>query len=208
VAGRRIDTVLFDLGGVLVDFGGVGPMRDLSGIATDEELWQRWLTCPWVRRFERGHCTPDEFAAGLVQEWDLAISPAAFLTAFGGWPGGPLPGAAELVDEVRRAVPSGCLSNTNALHWETHAARWALLQSFDVQFLSFEMGCVKPDPELFAAVGAALALPPGRVLFLDDNQLNVEAAVEAGFQATRVQGVDEARHALVASGVLGARRGS
>jgi hypothetical protein len=33
-----VDAVIFDLGGVLADFGGVGPMRALAGIDTDEEL--------------------------------------------------------------------------------------------------------------------------------------------------------------------------
>ena len=48
-----IDVVLFDLGGVLVDFGGVEAMKELSGITDDDELWHRWLTCRWVREFER-----------------------------------------------------------------------------------------------------------------------------------------------------------
>ena len=48
------DVVLFDLGGVLVDFGGVQAMKELSGITDDDELWHRWLTCRWVREFERG----------------------------------------------------------------------------------------------------------------------------------------------------------
>jgi len=48
----------------------------------------------------------------------------------------------------------------------------------------------------------SLPLSPDRVLFLDDNTLNVEAAAMAGFIARRVQGLDEARRALVAAGVL------
>jgi hypothetical protein len=84
-----IDVVLFDLGGVLVDFGGVGPMRTLAKIDSDEELWQRWLTCPWVRCFESGQCSAEEFATGVVDEWELELSPESFLDAFGRWPGGP-----------------------------------------------------------------------------------------------------------------------
>lgn len=197
-----IEAVLFDLGGVLIDFGGVGPMRQLAGIDSDDELWRRWLTCPWVRTFERGQCTAEAFAAGMVGQWELALSPQAFLEAFGSWPGGPLPCALELVGEVRRAVPAGCLSNTNALHWETHFAAWPLLNAFDIRFLSFEMGLVKPDQELFAAVAETLGIPVGRVLFLDDNALNVEAAAQVGFSARRVQGVEQARAALVGAGLL------
>ena len=69
-----IEFVLFDLGGVLVDPGGVGPLRTMSGIGSDEELWARWLGCPWVRRFEAGRCSPEEFAAGFVDDWGLGLS--------------------------------------------------------------------------------------------------------------------------------------
>ncbi len=57
-----IDFVLFDLGGVLIDPGGVGPMRELSGLGCEEEVWARWLSCRWVRSFEAGQCSPQEFA--------------------------------------------------------------------------------------------------------------------------------------------------
>ena len=49
-----------------------------------------------------------------------------------------------------------------------------------------------------------LPVPRRRVLFLDDNLVNVEAAREAGFAASHVRGVEETRKALVAAGVLGA----
>ena len=60
----RIDLVLFDLGGVLIQPGGVAAMRALAGIDSDEALWARWLGCRWVQRFEAGGCTPEEFADG------------------------------------------------------------------------------------------------------------------------------------------------
>lgn len=45
------DYVLFDLGGLLIEVGGVRAMGDLAGIADDREVWRRWLTCRWVREF-------------------------------------------------------------------------------------------------------------------------------------------------------------
>src|SRR3954469_1110572 len=197
-----IDVVLFDLGGVLIDFGGVGPMKELSGIETDDELWRRWLTCRWVRSFERGECSADDFANGVVSDWGLSIAPDAFLAEFMMWPGSTYPGAEALVENVRKHMPVGCLSNTNALHWDTQFAKWPILHSFDFRFLSFELGIVKPDRALFDRVAALLEIAPGRVLFLDDNALNVEGAVDAGFVARHVKGVDEARAALVDSGLF------
>jgi HAD superfamily hydrolase (TIGR01509 family) len=198
-----IDVVLFDLGGVLIDVGGVPPMREMSGIDSDEELWRRWLTCRWVRSFERGGCSAEDFAAGVVDDWKLSVEPAVFLDAFHKWPGGPLPGAEGLVERVRAVVPAGCLSNTNAMHWEHHFSKYPIYEQFDYRFLSFQLGIVKPDRELFDRVAELLPVAADRVLFLDDNAMNVEGATDAGFIARHTRGVDEARTALVAAGVLG-----
>lgn len=196
-----IEVVLFDLGGVLIDFGGIGPMGELAGIADEDEVWRRWLTCRWVRAFERGECAAEAFAAGVVEDWGLPIDGPAYLREFSSWLGEALPGAPELVAEVQRVVPVGCLSNTNSEHWR-HAARWPFLDGLDHRFLSFEVGIVKPDRELFDLVAERLPVPRDRVLFLDDNVINTDGAEAAGFRAARVRGVDEARGALVAAGVL------
>jgi glucose-1-phosphatase len=203
-----IELVLFDLGGVLIEFAGIESMRALTGIEREEELWDRWLRCPWVRTFERGDCSAEDFAAGMVDEWQLTVTPAAFLDAFGDWPRGPLPGADALVAGVRDSVPVGCLSNTNVLHWQRTFGRWPILDAFDVRFLSFELGMLKPDRELFDRVAGLLPSPRDHVLFLDDNAINVDAAREAGFAAATVRGVAEAREALVTAGVLGPSPGS
>lgn len=197
-----IEAVVFDLGGVLLDFAGETAMMGLAGIETRDELWDRWLTCQWVRQFERGHCSAEVFSAGMVADWGLTLDPATFLQHFTGWLRGPFEGAAELVAEVQRVTRTGCLSNTNQVHWDHTISRHALVSGLDFQFLSFEMGLVKPDSQMFEQVASILDAPPGHVLFLDDNQVNVDGARAVGFQAERVRGVEAARAALVAAGVL------
>jgi putative hydrolase of the HAD superfamily len=197
-----VDLVLFDLGGVLIEVPGVHVMLELTGIASEEELWRRWLTCRWVRSFESGGCSAAEFAAGVVADWQLDLSPAAFLDGFRNWPAGPLPGAAELVAQTRASVATGCFSNTNALHWDSHIGMWPLTGLFDHRFLSFELGLVKPDTAAFARVAEQLPVPAGRVLFIDDNAVNVAGAAAAGFQAARAAGVAQARQRLAEAAVL------
>ncbi|HEY3733263.1 MAG TPA: HAD-IA family hydrolase [Streptosporangiaceae bacterium] len=199
-----VDLVLFDLGGVLIEVAGVGAMLELTGIKSEEELWRRWLSCRWVRRFESGGCSATEFAAGVVADWQLDLSASVFLEAFRDWPTRPLPGAAELVAQTRASVPAGCFSNTNALHWRGRIAAWPLAGLFDHRFLSFELGLLKPDVAAFKQVADRLEVQAGRVLFLDDIAVNVAGAVAAGFQAARVAGVSEARQRLVDAAVLGA----
>ncbi len=202
MAEREIDVVLFDLGGVLFDFGGVDAMKALAAIDDDEEVWRRWLGCRWVRAFERGDCSAAEFAHGVVHDWSLPIGPEEYLAAFRSWVAGPFVGADELVRETQRNLRVGCLSNTNPLHWDENESRWELLRAFDDRFLSFEMGCVKPDRELFDRVAEILGRPRDRVLFLDDNAINVDGAIAAGFRAERTVGVDAARRVLSAAGLV------
>jgi putative hydrolase of the HAD superfamily len=199
---RAYDYVLFDLGGVLVKLTGVAVMQRLAGIDHEEEVWERWLACEWVRRFERGLCSVDDFGRGVVSDWELPIGVAEFVEAFGAWPESMIDGAEALVRDAGEATRVGCLSNTNALHWEERMSRWSLGSLFDVTFLSYQMGLVKPDREVFEYVAAALDTPATRVVLVDDNAINVEQAAAVGFAARQARGVEEARAALVDLGVL------
>ena len=199
---RDIDFVLFDLGGVLIELGGVATLQEMAGLAVDDEMWQRWLTSPWVRKFEKGECTADEFSVGFVSEWQIDVSPQQFLEAFREWPIGPFPGARDLLGEVQQSVPIGCLSNTNSMHWEHQSGEWPMLGMFDVRFLSFELGLVKPDEDIFVAVADQLAIERHRVLYLDDVALNADAARTFGFRSEQVRGLDECRKILAEVGLL------
>jgi putative hydrolase of the HAD superfamily len=191
-----VRAVVFDLGGVLAEFNGVATMRELARISSDEELWARWLGCEWVRRFERGQCTAEDFAEGMVGEWGLPMTGAEFLTTFGDWVQQPYDGAEDLVAATSERVCVAMLSNMNAVHWHRAVSAWPLVKRFDHVFTSFELGLIKPDAEVFHHVVDALGLEPAQVFFVDDNVINVEGAQSAGLQAQVVRGVAEARAAV------------
>src|SRR3954454_14995603 len=174
----------------------------MSGIDSDEELWRRWLTSDPVRRFERGDGTDEEFAAALVDEWQLPITGAELLTAVPGWLVGPYDRAGAVGRDVAERTRVACFSNTNRIHWEAGVAQWPLIKEFERAFVSFEIGAVKPDPEAFEIVVRELGVPAATTLFLDDNQMNVDAARSVGMQSRRVLGVAGARAALQDAGVL------
>jgi putative hydrolase of the HAD superfamily len=194
-----IEAVVFDLGGVLAKVSGVATMRELSRLDSDEEMWRRWLTCRWVRDFERGQCSPDTFAAGVVNDWELTVEPAEFLTLFSGWVNQPYDGAGELVEEVAERCTVACLSNMNPIHWDDTISAWPFIDRLEHAFLSHRLGMVKPDREIYDHVVSVLGLPADRILFIDDNQLNVDGALDAGLVATRVNGVGEARNVIEAA---------
>ena len=196
------EAVVFDLGGVLVELGGVEEFGQLVGETREEVIWQRWLGSEWVRRYERGLCSREAFAEGAVAEFGIALPPQEFLDRFLRWPKGLLPGAEALVRGVRTDLHVACLSNTNELHWNHQLDAFGLRALFEQHFTSHELGMVKPDREIYDHLVTALGLPPERIVFLDDNQLNVDGARAAGLDAHRTVGVAQARAVLGERGLL------
>lgn len=189
-----IRAVLFDMGGVLVE---LGPLAELLGDAMDgEEFWPRWLASPSVRGLESGRCSVDEFAQGLVDELQLRIGPDEVIERFTRFPRGLYPGAVDVVASVPDDVVTGVLSNTNPLHWDDQADAEAIRGLCQHAFLSYLLGAVKPDREIFDLVANELGIEPGHILFLDDNQINVDGARAAGWSAEVAKGPAEAAAAL------------
>lgn len=200
---RAPDVLLFDLGGVIVQLTSVPVFRRWTGNRlSDDEIWERWLRSPAVRRFESGRASAAHFGAELVREFELPVSAAEFLREFERWPEAPYPGALELLAELRDAFRLACLSNCNELHWPRFLDEMRLADAFDHHFASHELGALKPDVEVFERVASELGCVPERILFLDDNALNIEGARAAGLHAHRVLGTSGARALLEELGLV------
>lgn len=200
---RCQDLVLFDIGGVLtrLDFGA---LAEVLRPEVDATAWARWmLTSRAAMDFERGAASPDAFGAAVVAEVGASgATVGAVLAAFDSWLVGPFPGALELLDETRGAGAAvGCLSNCNVVH-APRLIETGLVRRFDPALFSHEVGLAKPDSAMFAAANARLPSATARVVFLDDNPVNVAAGRAAGWTAAHVRGPAEARAALVAVGLL------
>ena len=204
-AAHRFDVILFDLGGVLIELAGIDRMLELCNHAfAADELWARWLASEGVRQFETGRASPDAFGAAMLAEFDMRIAAAQFLEEFTAWPKCVFPGSFELLEQLSASYRLACLSNTNALHWPRVCDEMGLARYFETTFASHLVGMLKPDLEIFQHVVDQLGCPPARILFLDDNQLNVASARTAGMVARRVAGLVEVRAVLVELGVLAA----
>ncbi len=139
----------------------------------------------------------------MITEWGSPFTPEEFLEVFLGWLGDPFPGAEQMVRDTAAHATVGCLSNTNELHWRERISGWPLTQLFEQRLLSFELGAVKPDREIFETAVTRVGVEPERVLFLDDNLLNVEGARAVGLQAEQARGTDDARAVLSRYGLAG-----
>ena len=197
-----IQVLLFDLGGVLVEFDGIAPLIALSGDKLDREGARRfWLTSPSVRKFETGQCTADEFALSAVAELGLTMAPDVFLRQFVSWDRGPMEGALSLLDSLKPRFRLACLSNNNELHWNRLREETKLPEKFHRCYLSQEIGVMKPDAGSFNYAARDLGTRPEHILFFDDNPECVEAAGQLGFNARCVRGVGEVKAALAELGL-------
>jgi HAD superfamily hydrolase (TIGR01509 family) len=197
---RRPAVLLFDLGGVLVENVGFERLNALLPMSLPlEELKTRWLASTAVRSFEVGACSSDSFASALVEEWQLALSPSAFIEAFASWPKGLYPGAVELLSQLRSRYTLACLSNSNSIHWERFAG---FHEQFEIALSSHLLGELKPDVACFARALQECRAEASHVAFFDDSLTNVTAARSLGMQAFHVNGLQEVRCALAAEGWL------
>ncbi len=198
------DVLLFDLGGVLIDFAGFDELAHLLPDAPDRvEIRNRWIRSESVQVFERGGIAPLDFARGVIRELALDLSPEDFLSSFVEWARGPYAGARALLVQLHRTHRLACLSNSNELHTPLH--RRSIEALMDRYYFSDELGLVKPDPEIFEYVIRDLDVPPERIAFFDDTPLNVEAAGKAGITAFQVDGLPALTSRLQDLRLLGPR---
>lgn len=200
---KPFDVLLFDLGGVFIQLSGAPRMLELTrGRLTIDELWEKWLSSPSVKRFESGRSSSREFAIAMVDEFGLYIDPSQFLEEFTEWSSTLYPGARCLLNTLGADYTLASLSNTNYIHWAYFRDHLKLPDLFHHNFPSHETGLIKPDAEAFTHVINALDCPPERILFLDDMPENVAGAASTGITAIQVNGINQVMAALNKKGVL------
>jgi glucose-1-phosphatase len=194
--------LLFDLGGVLVQWDGIEPLIKLTGGRLTTDMARRfWLDSPWVKKFETGRCTAHEFAVGVIAELYLSLDPDEFLEQFVSWDRGLLPGALGLLERLRSQFLLVCLSNNNELHWAPLRDKAGLNKRFDYCFISHEIGVMKPSEEAFLYVLDRVGKEPEEFIFFDDNQECIDTACKLGMSAFCVRGVNGVESVLKKIGV-------
>jgi glucose-1-phosphatase len=198
------ELLLFDLGGVLVEFAGPKELgQHLRWPSTPGVILERWIKCQHTEQFERGKLSPVQWAERFIRDWDVNLKPEEFLTKFTTWSRRVLPGAKELLEQLRSRYRLAALSNSNELHWERNTNELRLIELFEFAISSHAVGLCKPDPAIYrVALERANVSSPDAVMFFDDLAANVEAAKSVGMRAYQVRGVDQVRQRLIDEALL------
>lgn len=196
--------IIFDLGGVLIDWN---PRYLYRQLFADEAELEAFITevglAEWNAQQDAGRPFAEAVALLSAQYPHHAAPIQAFWERWPEMLGGVIEGTVEILRELReREYRLFALSNWSAETYPHAATRYEFLQWFEYIALSGRLKLVKPQPEIYAHLQERIAQPRGECLFIDDSLGNVAAARQFGWQALHFTTPEALRAELVQRGIL------
>lgn len=189
-----INTIIFDIGNVLAHFGwreyldscnyDEETLKKISNATVQSDFWLEWdrgakestelieLSCSREPSVEKEIRDFFENFHSMIVEYDYA---------------------AELVKQLRsNDYKVYILSNYSKMGFEMQKDQFEFMKYIDGGVVSYKIKKVKPEPEIYQALLEKYKFNPSEAVFLDDLQINVEAAREQGINAIRFESYDQA----------------
>jgi 2-haloacid dehalogenase len=201
----RPNAVVFDLGGVLIDWNPRYLYRNL--FAGDDAAMERFLaevtTPEWNLEQDAGRPWDEAVEVLTRQHPEYAELIAAYRDR---WPetlGAAIGPTVAVLDELRHAgVRLFALSNWSAETFPVARPRYPFLEWFEGIVISGEVRITKPDERVYRHLLERYRLDPETTVFIDDSEANVRAAQGLGMIGIRFDGGDALRGALADLGML------
>jgi glucose-1-phosphatase len=191
----KIEAIIFDLGGVIldIDINGTFDKFKKLGIGSGQEGLKTIKTDSTFMLFETGKISADEFRnrVRMVSEKDFSNQEFdkvwnSLILAF------PEPNI-RLLEEVKNKYRTFLMSNTNALHLTYYSKMLydnfgynSLDELFEKAYFSHTSGMRKPDAEFFKYIINENQLKPETTLFVDDFEENIASAEALGLKTYHI----------------------
>lgn len=199
-----INTIIFDLGGVLIDWN---PEYVFRHVIPDPErrrfFFENICTHEWNVEQDAGRPIAEatDLLIGEYPEWETEIR--AF---YGRWEemlGGPIHDTVELLRELRDRQEHRLLALTN---WSNETfpvalSRYDFLQWFEGIVVSGDEKTRKPFADIYEILLDRYGVNPEEAVFIDDSLTNVEGAEIVGINGIHFQGTDQLRETLKEWGI-------
>ncbi len=198
--------VVFDLGGVLIDWDPRYLYRKLFG--GNDKAMEHFLgnVCSpfWNEQQDAGRTFADACASLKVSHPKEAQLIDAWIQRYDEMLGGEIPGTVEILAELKgRGIPLYVLSNWSTETFPFAVKRFEWLSWFRGILLSGEVRILKPDRRIFNIFIERFGIDPARSIYIDDRSSNVQAAVESGMRGVLFTDSGTLRRELTNSGVIG-----
>ncbi|MEL6250527.1 MAG: HAD family phosphatase [Bacteroidota bacterium] len=194
-----IDTIVFDLGGVLIDWNPRYVYKTIFD--TDEEV-ESFLAnvcvSSWNEEQDRGRSLKDgtELLVAKHPEWEKEIR--AF---YDRWPemlGGPVQESVDILESLKmgRNYRLYALTNWSDETFPIALGRYDFLQWFEGILVSGKEKLIKPDPAIYKLLFERFNIDPAKAVFIDDSPKNVEGAKAVGMHAIHFRSPMQMREEL------------
>jgi HAD superfamily hydrolase (TIGR01509 family) len=187
--------VVFDLDGVLVDSEGIWADAEAATVTALGGVYTPEIS---AALYGRGHRDGARILAELLGGDHEAIADTLLANALAGFRQGlePLPGALDLVAELRGRIPIAVASNSVRVIVETALAA-AGLEGFDAIVAGEDVAAAKPAPDPYLEACARLGIDPVDAIGIEDSPVGIASAKAAGLYvigvpSIRDQHLDEA----------------
>ncbi|HEX2525246.1 MAG TPA: HAD-IA family hydrolase [Geminicoccus sp.] len=199
--GQAVETVVFDLGGVLIDWNPRYLYRTMfDDPAVMEHFLTEVATGHWNEKFDAGRTMDEGIAELLAVHPHLEVPLKAWKDRWIEMIKGPIPGTVTILEELAAngthlvALTNWSIETFPLVHKDE--AGYPFFRHFDNVYVSGELKLIKPDPRIFAHVEQDLGKSGDRLLFIDDNAANIAAAEARGWRAHRFTDADSLRACL------------
>ncbi|HLA57119.1 MAG TPA: HAD family phosphatase [Puia sp.] len=200
---NNINTIIFDFGGVLIDWNPRYMYRDeFEETAEMEDFLEKVCTDDWNLQQDKGRSLAEgtrmlqdrfpEFV-GKIQlyydQWEKMIK-------------GHIPQNVAVLEKLKEKYTLYGLTNWSAETFPIVFKRYAFFTLFDGIVISGEEKLIKPDKKIFELMLERYHLEAENSLFIDDNAKNIQAAKEMGFATIHVLEKIDLKNELHAMGLL------
>ncbi|MFM2338851.1 MAG: Alpha-D-glucose-phosphate phosphatase YihX [Bacteroidota bacterium] len=187
MAQQKINTIIFDLGGVLIDWNTLYVFNDnyFDTTATRDYFFEHVCTSDWNENQDAGYpiaqATAEKIAA--FPAWESAIK-----DFYGRWEemlGDAIQPTVDIFKQLKQRgdLKFYALTNWSAETFPIALAKFDFLHWFDGRLVSGEEKTRKPFPAFYQLLLNRFSINPAQALFIDDNLRNVKAAEQLGINS-------------------------
>ncbi|MBY6015720.1 HAD-IA family hydrolase [Qipengyuania gaetbuli] len=179
-----VEAVVFDVGRVLYQWQIASLFEKIvDDKARLRKLLDEVVTEEWHFQHDRGRPLGEMVPERIELYPDFAEEIRAYATRFNETIPGPVEGSHELVERLdAQGVPLFAITNFGAEFWADFRPTAPIFDRFRDIVVSGEECLAKPDPAIFTLAEERFALHPSAMLFIDDNEANIESAQGCGWQ--------------------------
>ena len=180
----NIDTLVFDLGGVLIDWNPNYLYSKLIPDAKERQWFLANITTPdWNEEQDAGRSLAEATELLVARHPDHEASIRAYYNRWTEMLGGPIHETVEIFRELkaRGQLKLYALTNWSAETFPVALEMYEFLHWFDGRLVSGAENMRKPYPEIYQRLVERFGIVPSRAIYVDDNLRNVLPARELGF---------------------------